>query len=101
MQEAKGLYQHPQELVKIFAAYTQAQAALLDKPLQPEAVMTQVLVRFEQANSRKVPNTSATPNQALVLPLMGLTLERPSICPSRQRRALTRVTQPWRGVPVI
>ena len=43
--------------------------------------MTQVLVRFKQANSRKVPNTSATPKQVLVLPLMGLTLERPPHLP--------------------
>ena len=40
----------PSELVKIFAAYAQAQAALLEKHMHPETVMQQVLIRYEQAS---------------------------------------------------
>ena len=39
--------------------------------------MKQVLVRFEQASSKKLPVTSATPSQALIMPLMGLNIEQP------------------------
>ena len=67
----------PSELVRICAAYLQAQAALVDKPIQPETVMKQVLVRFEQASSKKLPVTSATPSQARLMPLMGLNIEQP------------------------
>ena len=47
------------ELVKICSAYMQGQAALLSKPQLPEKVMESVLIRFEQASSRKMTVTSA------------------------------------------
>ena len=50
----------------VFSAYLQAQAASLNKPTLPEKVMDSVLIRFEQAHSRKVTVTSATQKAALI-----------------------------------
>ena len=57
----------------------QAQAALLSKPQLPEKVMESVLIRFEQASSRKLPVTIATPRTALIAPLMGMVIEPPVV----------------------
>jgi hypothetical protein len=40
--------------------------------------MKEVLIRLEQGNSRKATVTSVTPSQALIVPLMGLTIEKPT-----------------------
>ena len=55
----------PSELVKIFSAYVQAQAALLNKP---DKDMESVLIMYKQAYSRKVTCIIATPRTALIPP---------------------------------
>ena len=57
----------------------QAQAALMSKPVLPEKVMENVLLRFEQASSKKLPASSATPRSALLVPLMGLNIASPAV----------------------
>ena len=41
--------------------------------------MESVLIRFEQANSRKVTGTIATLRTALILPLMGMSIVKPEL----------------------
>ena len=42
--------------------------------------MENVLLRFEQASSKKLPVTSATPRSALIAPLMGMVIEPLTVC---------------------
>ena len=73
MQETENLNNTPSELVKVFSAYVQAQAASLNKPTLPEKVMECVLRRFDQANSR------TTPRSALITSLIEMYIVPPDL----------------------
>ena len=66
-------------MVKVFSVYAQAKPASLNKPQLPEKVMESVLIRFEQASSRKMTVTSATPRTPLIMPLMEMNHEPPEM----------------------
>ena len=52
----------------------------MSKPVLPEKVMENVLLMLEQASSKKLPASSATPRSALLVPLMGLKIASPAVC---------------------
>ena len=67
----------PEEMVKIFGQYMQAQGANFDRRVQPARVMENIIERVEGAR-RSEQVTVAVPSTAQVQPLMTLRVEAPA-----------------------
>ena len=67
----------PEEMVKIFGQYMQAQGASYGKRVQPARVMESIIERVELSRHREQGTVAELPSPAPVQPLMNLAVEAP------------------------
>jgi hypothetical protein len=71
----------PEEMVKIFGQYMQAQGANYGRRVQPARVMESIIERVEHARHREQVTVAAQPSAAQVQPLMNLEVSAPEQAP--------------------
>ena len=81
----------PEEMVKIFAQYMQAQGASYGRSVQPARVMASIIERVEHARHRGQGPAAELPTSATIPPLMSMDIVAPVEAPIPPGNAIPRV----------
>jgi hypothetical protein len=81
----------PEEMVKIFGQYMQAQGASYGRRVQPARFMESIIERVALARHREQGTVAELPSPASAQPLMNRVIEAPDQAPQPSGEAIPRV----------